>query len=342
MSNNTATEPTRTTERDVMLGIFISTLIVGFAGNSLVIAVISGKKLKRSVYDLFILNLGISDLSFVVFTMPIFIYENVKGIYKTLYYCRLVQPLLTIFYFISIFSITSMAVHRCRLITNPYRPKMRKTTAYVWIAAIWISSFIIVLPLSIVSKVEDGVCLENWPGSSYRKAYTLSLFLLQFLIPLLVIAVAYVRIGIYLWYSTAPRSSLSEVKNKKAQKRRKENIQVIKTLAMIVVLFAICLLPGQIAWLLIDFGGKSELKVAAVIFKFSDILDCLHACVNPIVYGLLTEQFRREYIRYLSCCFTCSRQQINMANETEIVESSVMTTKKRTTDTVEMRLVPAT
>ena len=120
---------------------------------------------------------------------------------------------------------------------------------------------------------------------------------------------AYIRVGIYLWRSTALQNSLSEVKKKKEQKRRKENMQAIKTLAMIVILFTICLLPGQIAWLLLDFGGQQGLKVAIVIFKFSDILDCLHACVNPIVQGLLSE-IRKEYKRYFLHCFTCMRHEV--------------------------------
>ena len=304
MSNNTDVALPSATERNVKFGFYIFTLVIGFCGNSLVIAVMAGKRHKKSAYDLFILNLGISDFSYVVFPRPIFIYEHMKGIHKTLYYCRLIQPLLTIFYFVSIFTITSMAVVRCKYITNPFKIRMRKRSAHIWIAIIWISSFIIMLPLSIVAKVEDGVCYENWPSLNHRKAYTLALSILQFLLPLFIISVAYIRVGIYLWRSTALQSSLSEVKKKKEQKRRKENMQAIKTLALIVILFTICLLPGQIAWLFLDFGGKQGLEVAKVIFKFSDILDCLHACVNPIVLGLLSE-FRKEYKRYLLHCFTC-------------------------------------
>ena len=192
-----------------------------------------------------------------------------------------------------------MAVHRCRLITNPYRPKMRMRNAYIWIAAIWFSSLIIVLPLSVVSEANNGICDENWPSINHRKAYTIALCILQFVIPLLIIGVAYARIGIYLRGSAVPQSSLPAVK------RRKENIQVIKTLAMIVVLFVICVLPGQIAWLLLDFGGQKEFEIAKVIFKFADILDILHACVNPIVYGLSNKHFRRECIQHLFDCFTC-------------------------------------
>jgi len=81
-------------------------------------------------------------------------------------------------------------------------------------------------------------------------------------IPLLVIGVEYVKIRIYLWRSTVPQSSLP------AQKRRRENIQVVKTLGMIVTLLAICLLPtGQLAWLLLDIGGQKESEIATVILN---------------------------------------------------------------------------
>ena len=121
--------------------------ILGFGGNSLVITVMSRKKQKRSIPRLFILNLAFSDLSFIMIATPINIYSYISTIYQNSYYCRLLTPLLTIFYFGSIFTIFSMAVHRCRLITNPYRPKMRMRNAYIWIVAIWFSSLIIVLPL---------------------------------------------------------------------------------------------------------------------------------------------------------------------------------------------------
>ena len=301
MSNNTDSDrdPPSTDEGNVKLGFYIASLILGFGGNSLVITVMSRKKQKRSIPRLFILNLAISDLSFIMIATPVTIYTYIGKIYQNSYYCRLLTPLLTIFYFVSIFTILSMAVHRCRLITNPYRPKMRMRNAYIWIAAIWFSSLIIVLPLSVVSEANNGICCENWPSINHRKAYTIVLCILQFVMPLLIIGVAYARIGIYLRRSANPQSSLP------ALKRRKENIQVIKTLAMIVILFVICLLPGQIAWLLLDFGGQKESEITQAVFKFADILDILHACVNPIVYGLSNKRFRRECIQHFFDCFTC-------------------------------------
>ena len=301
MSNNTDSDrdPPSTDEGNVKLGFYIASLILGFGGNSLVITVMSRKKQKRSIPRLFILNLAISDLSFIMIATLVTIYTYIGKIYQNSYYCLLLTPLLTIFYFVSIFTIFSMAVHRCRLITNPYRPKMRMRNAYIWIAAIWFSSLIIVLPLTVVSEANNGICYENWPSINHRKAYTIALCILQFVMPLLIIGVAYARIGIYLRRSTVPQCSLP------ALKRRKENIQVIKTLAMIVILFVICLLPGQIAWLLLDFGGQKESEITQAVFKFANILDILHACLNPIVYGLSNKRFRRECIQLFFDCFTC-------------------------------------
>ena len=181
MSNNTDSDrdPPSTDEGNVKLGFYIASLILGFGGNSLVITVMSRKKQKRSIPRLFILNLAISDLSFIMIATLVTIYTYIGKIYQNSYYCRLLTPLLTIFYFVSIFTIFSMAVHRCRLITNPYRPKMRKRNAYIWIAAIWFSSLIIVLPLSVVSETNNGICYENWPSINHRKAYTIALFILH-------------------------------------------------------------------------------------------------------------------------------------------------------------------
>ena len=170
----------------------------------------------------------------------------------------------------------------------------------------------------------DRCYLDVWPSLNHRKAYTLALFILQFVLPLLVIAAAYLKIGVYLRRSTSLQIFPSWItsKNNWAQiQRKKKNMQLIKTLALIVIFFAICLLPGQIGFLLWEFGDEQDQPIMDAIFKFADILDCLHACVNPIVYGLLTEQFRKEYIRYLSYCLSCGTNQVNTVHGNENVES---------------------
>ena len=59
-----------------------------------------------------------------------------------------------------------------------------------------------------------------------------------------------------------------------------------------------------------DFGGagKALKKAVASLLAFSNVLDMLHACVNPVIYCLLNERYRKEYINCLVYLFWCNRE----------------------------------
>ena len=164
MSNNTDSDrdPQSTDEGSVKLGFYIASLILGFGGNSLVITVMSRKKQKRSIPRLFILNLVISDLSFIRIGTPVTTYTYISKIYQNSYYCRLLIPLLTIFYFVRIFTILSMAVHRCRLIThfNKNYPRMTYFTTRTHAMTDW--------PSVYNRSVRLGACTRHLPKPSCR------------------------------------------------------------------------------------------------------------------------------------------------------------------------------
>ena len=94
------------------------------------------------------------------------------------------------------------------------------------------------------------------------------------------------------------------------QTTRTENVQMIQTLAVIVFLFMACMLPNQIAWLLVEFGGESYRKLSEAFWTCAEALIFLHACVNPIVYGTLTRHFRKGYVRYFVYVFCCRKKSL--------------------------------
>ena len=312
------------TERNVKLGFYVVTIVLGLLGNVLVLMVVLAKRTRlKSVNDIFIMNLAISDLV-LIFILPVDIYTMFHAEPVNVFFCNIYKPFATVSFFVSIFTLTSMAIHRCHVILNPFVPDIRPRTAVLWIAVIWIFSFVLLSPMMIFTKL--GVaCEERWPGDQYRRAYTVALFVFQYLLPLLIIAVAYIKIGLDLnksrplcfkWLGKAPRQAREDKGSLEYKARKRENAQVIKTLAIIVLLFAICLLPIQVAWLLMDFGGPSGKKAAAIIFKFSLILAVFHSCLNPLVYGTITKRFRKGYFEYLSyfcrCCkLLPARQTLN-------------------------------
>ncbi|KAL9980365.1 hypothetical protein ACROYT_G008940 [Oculina patagonica] len=297
------------------LAVNTAIFVVGFIGNLLTIIVICRKRQNKSAYQMLVQNLAISDLLFIIAILPLSTYEMFGEIEKSEIYCRVGWPWFTIFYLLSIFTITSMALQRCRSIVLPYRPKPSKRMTYTWIAGIWFSSFVVVLPLVVVTNFnsDTGECEENWPSFSHRQAYTLALFLLQYLIPLFIITIVYAKIARFLLNSSdiARSGSFATEEQIAAEARRiKRRNQAIRTLAAVVILFAICLFPGQVAWLLMDFGngGSSQDKAIDILLKFSDVLDNFHACINPVIYCMLNARFRAEYYRCLAYLFRGNRE----------------------------------
>jgi hypothetical protein len=308
-SNDTLVNPQTISPLDeaegkVQLAVYVVTFLVGSVGNILVLIIVKGKRSRRSVNDLYIMNLAIADLMFIAF-LPIYVYNLFDPVRRmSTGICKFIPPVMTMTYFLSVYTLTFMAVHRSYVILNPFKPDMRHRSVYISIGVIWAISAIFIMPLVVVGNVADGDCSENWPTYDHKRAYTVSLVVLQYVLPLTIISVAYIRIIFDLNHSSV---SKFERHTQVHQQFRKENLQIVKTLATIVILFAVCLLPGQVCWMLVDFGSSDQ-EGLKIFFSASVILSALHSCLNPIVYGTLTKQFRREYMRYFLYVFRCCRK----------------------------------
>ena len=313
--------------RIATLGIFILTFVFGSTGNLLVILVVA-KKQTRTINDTFIVHLAVSDLSFFLLCLPVFIYMQVSDFRGSLIYCKIIWPMMTVSFCAGIFTVTLMATHRCKAILRPFDSTLEKRQLVLCFAAIWALSFLVALPLIIIAKVgPSGACYEFWPTADHKRAYTAVLAGLQYFVPLVIIAVAYIRIGGELFLSKRRSSFTSQVRTAE-EARKQENKRIAKILATIVVSFAVCMLPTHVAWLLVDFSDKSGQETAEVIFKFSDLLAVFHSCLNPLIYGTVARQFRQDYVRYLSfllcynktnylpkkcqkgCCVDSNRQRV--------------------------------
>lgn len=290
--------------RMATLGIFVLTFIFGSTGNLLVLLVVA-KKHTRTLNDIFIVHLAVSDLSFILLCLPVFIYMQVSDFLGSLVYCKIIWPMMTVSFCAGIFTVTLMAVHRCKAILRPFESALEKRQLVLCFVVIWALSFLVALPLIIVARAgPSGACQEDWPTNDHKRGYTAALAALQYFVPLIIIAVAYVMIGGELFFSKR-RSSFTSPARPAEEARKQENKKIAKVLATIVSSFAVCMLPTHVAWLLVDFGGNSGQKTAEVIFKFSDLLAVFHSCLNPLIYGTVTRQFRQDYARYLSSILVC-------------------------------------
>ena len=219
--------PISEAERNLKVVLYCGLGLIGTVGNFLVIFVVKGKS-RRSINDVFILNLAASDLAFLWLSLPFYTYELFAPFRKTLFYCKIIWPMMSVVLSASVFTLVSMATERSRGILHPLKPRIELRTTLLWVLVIWLSSLVTILPLMVVAEPVGTACTEGWPADSYRKLYTVVLFAVQYAVPSLVIAGAYVRIAVSLVRSRRPvRTAASAGGGQLLRlKTRAENLQV--------------------------------------------------------------------------------------------------------------------
>ena len=292
-------------ERQTRLVLFSVFLLLGIIANLSLITIIKRIQSPRKVFEIFVLNLAAADLLYSVFYIAPNIHRlAVTRLQETILHCKVIYPMTTVAYSAGIFTIAVMSLHRYWLIVHPHKQKPSIRFAITAVAVTWFSSFVTALPIVITTKLSsEGMCQESgWPNMASRQGYTLALFFIQYGIPLLIITIAYAQV-----ITALSRPPNQDVVCGRRVAKRNDHIRVVKTTALIVVVFALCMLPNQVAWLMIDFGtiyGHS--RQFQIFWSVGDMALCLHSCLNPVVYGIMSKQFRNDYYRGVSticCCF---------------------------------------
>ena len=102
----------------VILGVYGTLIIVGAAGNSLVVLAVIRKAAMRTARNVFIINLAISDLVLCLATTPLTLVELLTQYWPlgdTPFLCKLVGTLQATSIFVSTISITAIALDRCQV-----------------------------------------------------------------------------------------------------------------------------------------------------------------------------------------------------------------------------------
>ena len=171
----------------------ITVFVIGLVGNIFVLIIVHKRNTRKTIHGIFVTCLAVADLVLLCLDSPVSILERFNIAFEILY-CKVLVIVVTTSYNAGLFTITSMAMHRCHIVTHPWRPKLKSKGAIIWVSLIWLAAFIVVIPLTVVIKATENGCEEVWATLGHRQAYTASLMTIQYIMPLLITAICYIRI----------------------------------------------------------------------------------------------------------------------------------------------------
>ena len=221
----------------------------------------------------------------------------------------------------STFTITAMSLDRCLAILYPVKFRNLRTKRNVrsLIVIVWLTSFLLMIPLLIVNKTKTQTivntlelitCVEEWNSVSQRRAYDFSLLFIVCLIPAQIVFVSYVLMGKRLWVTDSTLKVNGSSKNTHCSSRggsdrdgaydtvRASRRRTAKMCIIVSIVFVVCWLPYYTVNIYLDF--KRE-KGAIDMVYWGLFIGHLHCITNPILYCFMHKTFRYCVKRMLPC-----------------------------------------
>ncbi|CAB4003730.1 neuropeptide FF receptor 2-like [Paramuricea clavata] len=259
--------------------------LVGIIANIAIIKKLMQRKRKSSEY--FILNLAMTDLVVCSLCIPLDMYDQLHNTWQYgAFLCKIIWPFQTLFTLVSILNLTAMAIERYRAIMSPFKQRLTHSDLLKAIACVWLLGLCVIAPYIYYLKFDGTECEEHWPYEMSGAYYTLSLLVIDYCIPLTIITYCYGRSGYKLYVNTREFEAVNAGVSNHAQRTRLErNTRIIKIFSFAVLVFLICMLPGDIYWMWKGFGSGSEFRYEKHFKTLSNMMIYSNSCFNPFIFG---------------------------------------------------------
>ncbi|XP_010872309.2 somatostatin receptor type 5 isoform X1 [Esox lucius] len=276
--------------------ISMTVFMVGLLGNTLAIYVVLRYAKMKTVTNMYILNLALADELYIL-GLPFLTTQNVLSYWPFgEFMCRVVMTADSINQFTSTFCLTMMSIDRYLAVVHPIRSAKwrRPKVAKIINGMVWAVSFVVVLPVTIYSDVQDrfNSCNMSWPDPQHlwSTAFILYTVILGFFGPLLIICLCYLLIIIKV-KSAGARAGLT--------KRRRSERKVTRMVVIIILVFVLCWLPFFTTNIVNLVFIIPENSVTAGVYFLVVIMTYVNSCANPFLYGFLSDNFKQSFRKVL-------------------------------------------
>ena len=164
--------------------------------------------------------------------------------------------------------------HRCKIT----RSNMVATSVLVWIFGITITTSFSV-PVNGITPSGGCYYWNNYPsGGLFSKVFGVSFNVAQTILPMTAMTVAYAVIYARLVYGGA---------------RSRVRLNVVRMLATCVLAFVVCTFPRAFMSIYARLADRHDL-ISSHVFTFALIMLQCNSVVNPIIYSLQYQDYRKE------------------------------------------------
>ncbi|ERE87451.1 cholecystokinin receptor type A [Cricetulus griseus] len=204
-------QPSKEWQPAVQILLYSFIFLLSVLGNTLVITVLIRNKRMRTVTNIFLLSLAVSDLMLCLFCMPFNLIPNLlKDFIFGSAMCKTTTYFMGTSVSVSTFNLVAISLERYGAICRPLQSRVWQTKSHALkvIAATWCLSFIIMTPYPIYSNLVPftkhnnqtaNMCRFLLPSDAMQQSWQTFLLLILFLIPGIVMVVAYGLISLELY-----------------------------------------------------------------------------------------------------------------------------------------------
>lgn len=293
--------------------VYILIIVISIIGNSTVIYVVYRNIQERNMTNWFIANLAASDILVTFTGMPNMITElYMKHWIFGSFVCKMVVYLQSVAVACSVLTLLAVTGDRYLCVVSPLRRRPGIDQAKYIVVLIWIVSLSIMAPLIAAQRSKqfpDGnyYCIEEWASpfdpEQAPKDFTIILFSVMYVAPLLGMAALYLRICQTLWKRKAPGEHINQTEIQ-IQKSRKKVFQMLVT---VTAVFAACWLPLWVFQFIMFFapGAISCLRDIKAFYFVSLFLGHANSAINPFLYSFFNVSFRDGFKNVSRCVRTC-------------------------------------
>ncbi|KAM4532507.1 coagulation factor II (thrombin) receptor-like 1, tandem duplicate 2 [Fundulus diaphanus] len=280
--------------------------VVGLTANGMAIWVFLFRTKKKHPSSIYMANLALADLLFVVW-MPLKISYHVNG-NNWIYGEPLCKVLVSFFYgnmYCSVLFITCLSVQRYWVVAHPLSTQRKNNKVAIGVcAAVWAFIWITSIPLYLydqTAKIEemnittchDVTIVDHanvYDSIKHPLFYFMFMSTVAFFVPCIVIVVAYV-----LLLQTLGNSMEESTTGKT---RRKAFILIL----VVLLTFLVCFIPSNIMLVMHYALLKAGRANNGYGFYITTLcLASLNSCLDPFIYYFVSDEFREHVKNTLLC-----------------------------------------